>query len=192
MNLEIKKEDVMLGPSKLTALRRRFAKKVEGCVLDCGAGTGAYHHLFHTEDIVSLDLYASQLQGVRGKRVCANATQLPFKKDTFDVLWAFAFIQYIKVDLSEFIQEWWRVVKPGGKIVVLTPNGSSPFNPILRFFHLKDWTSYEWITKLYTAVELEQYGKVYGEAWFMPFLQRVLERHPRFGHTLLLEIRVGK
>jgi len=182
----------MLGQSKLTLLRINFAKKVSGCVLDCASGTGAYHRFFNTEDIVSLDLTFSQLKNLKGKRVCADATCLPFRENVFDVLWAFAFIQCIKSDLLEYIQDWYRVVKPRGKIYILTPNRESPVNVLLRFFHLKNWASYEGTRRLYSAKELSRYGKVYGEIWFLPMLCRLLACYPKLGHTLIVEIEVKK
>jgi len=182
----------MLGPSKITFFRIEFAQKVSGCVLDCGSGTGEYHKYFNTGDIISLDLTFSQLCNLPGKKVCANAVSLPFQDNVFDVLWACAFIQCIPQDISVYISEWKRVVKPGGKIYILTPNRESPFDFLFRFLHLKNWASYEGTQRLYSASDLAKYGKVYGEIWFLPWLRRLLRSFPSLGHTLMAEIEVKK
>lgn len=180
----------MLGASKVTSFRLSFAKRLSGVILDLAAGNGTYHQYFHG-DIISLDLTFSQLREVEGKKVCADAAQLPFKDNTFDNVWACSLIHYINADLCDYLHEWIRVTKSGGRIFVHTPNRKSPADVIFRLFH-KGWASREKVVRLYTVAELLKYGCVYGEMWFLPILRGFIKAHPRLGHTLILEVRVAK
>jgi 2-polyprenyl-3-methyl-5-hydroxy-6-metoxy-1,4-benzoquinol methylase len=62
---------------------------------------------------------------------------LPFANNSFDVITAFQFIEHIH-DRKEFLSECVRVLKPGGKILVTTPNAKKSLarNP----FHVFEYT----------------------------------------------------
>jgi len=183
----------MLGRSKFTSLRIKFARKVKGKVLDCGAGVGDYQQFFNTRDITSLDINVNQLKHIKGQKICADATKkLPFKDNAFDVLFAFGLIQYLKPYINLYINEWKRIVKSGGKIYILTPNQDSILDRIIYLILGKSWKSEFGVKRLYSAKELSQFGRVYGEIWFLPFLNFLTFRFPILGHTLIAEIDVKK
>lgn len=62
---------------------------------------------------------------------------LPFPDESFDVITAFQFIEHIK-HRKEFLRECLRVLKPGGKLLVTTPNVKKSLarNP----FHVHEYT----------------------------------------------------
>ena len=49
---------------------------------------------------------------------------LPFEDKSFDIITAFQFIEHI-APRKEFLKECIRVLKPGGKVLVTTPNGAA-------------------------------------------------------------------
>ncbi|MFC1703610.1 class I SAM-dependent methyltransferase [Candidatus Omnitrophota bacterium] len=182
----------MYGPTKITDFRINFAKNASGRILDCAAGQGAFQQYFSSDDIISLDLSTGQLKNLKKKKVCASATLLPFKDNVFDTVWACGLVQYIRESLEAYLSEWIRVTKHGGKIFVFTPNKISPFNFLCNLLGHKSWDRREGVVRLYAPTELAQFGKVYGEIWFLPFIKNVTARHPRWAHTEMLEITVKK
>lgn len=99
------------------------------CVLDVGCGLGTWTrflrergHQVHGIDF-SVPLL-TRAQGWAGKdvRVCAAAaTHLPFKSASFDLLFSWGVVEHDEKGPTEALQEFRRVVKPGGKIYVTVP-----------------------------------------------------------------------
>lgn len=101
-------------------------------VLDVGGGTGqAYVSFFQypeTIDYYLLDpnvrllhdhfirIYPN-LTRLKLKHIVAHAEYLPFKDETFDVLLNISAIDHLD-DYKKFIEEAFRVLRPGGKILI--------------------------------------------------------------------------
>jgi SAM-dependent methyltransferase len=91
-------------------------------ILDAGCGTGynlAYYSAGGARDIYGLDFAEAALAWVkkRGFRQIAQAsiTEIPFKSETFDVVFSFDVLQQLPSDINEAgIREMHRVLKPGG------------------------------------------------------------------------------
>lgn len=64
--------------------------------------------------------------------------QLPFPDSTFDVLTAWHVIEHV-LDVQQTLSDWQRVLRPGGLIVVATPDGSSPKVKKLGKAYKKFW-----------------------------------------------------
>jgi len=182
----------MLPATKITKFRINFAQQTSGLVLDCGCGTGAYQSYLKADKIIGLDFTPSQLENVDALKVCADAAHLPFQKDTFDTIWSCGVLQYLNGTLDEILMNWKKVVKPGGKIYILTPNGNSIIDKIKTCFGIRGWASQGPVVKLYSVKELKSFGSVSGEISFLPFLNRLLRSCPQLGHTLMLEIEINK
>lgn len=100
-------------------------------VLDvgCGTGYGTEGILEYTDDVHGLDQSVHQLQKAwekLGKHdpvafYLGDAERLPFKVDTFDVVWSSGSIEYWPHPV-ETLSEFRRVVKPGGRVLVVGPN----------------------------------------------------------------------
>jgi demethylmenaquinone methyltransferase/2-methoxy-6-polyprenyl-1,4-benzoquinol methylase len=100
-------------------------------VLDvgCGTGFGTEGLLEHTDDVHGLDQSVHQLQQawdkfgkhdpVRFYR--GDAERLPFKDDTFDVVWSSGSIEYWPNPVDA-LAECRRITKPGGQVLVVGPN----------------------------------------------------------------------
>jgi len=100
----------------------------------CGVGTFAYHCARKGCECVGLDYSALSIASAR--RVCAErgvaarfeqcdvCARIPFPDGYFDKIVAADFIEHITAgQKASFLAEAWRVLKPGGQMVVFTPNG---------------------------------------------------------------------
>jgi len=100
-------------------------------VLDvgCGTGFGTEGLLQHTESVYGLDQSVHQLQKAWAKLgkhdpvtfQLGDAERLPFKDDSFDVVWSSGSIEYWP-DPVATLRELRRVVIPGGPVLVVGPN----------------------------------------------------------------------
>lgn len=110
-------------------------------VLDLGAGVGVSTSLLAERfRAVAIDVSWLFLKEGRNRQACparvaADAECLPFASASFDVVGAFELIEHVS-DVSATLAEADRVLKPGGLIVVVSPNLLSPLNPIVCFFQL--------------------------------------------------------
>lgn len=106
-------------------------------ILDVGCGSGIYAKglLENGSRVAAVDLandYLKQTKKLVGKNpdlelVVADATQLPFKKNTFDKVLFTEVIEHIP-DYKNSLQEIKRVLKEGGVVVISTPSRFSPMN----------------------------------------------------------------
>jgi demethylmenaquinone methyltransferase/2-methoxy-6-polyprenyl-1,4-benzoquinol methylase len=100
-------------------------------VLDvgCGTGFGTEGLLQHTDDVHGLDQSIHQMEKaftkfgkndqVRFYR--GDAERLPFKDDSFDVVWSSGSIEYWPNPVAA-LREFRRIVKPGNKVLVVGPD----------------------------------------------------------------------
>ena len=100
-------------------------------ILDVGCGTGFATEglLEYTEQVHGLDQSAHQLERAYAKFgkggpvrfYWGDAERLPFAAETFDVVWSSGSIEYWPDPIAT-LQEFRRVVKPGGKVLVVGPD----------------------------------------------------------------------
>lgn len=95
-----------------------------GPILDVGCGTGIMlEHLADLGTPTGLDFSATALEFCRKRGaerlVQARGEQLPFADDSFAAVTAFGVIEHIDADRAS-IEEWARVLKPRGDLVLLT------------------------------------------------------------------------
>jgi len=100
-------------------------------VLDVGSGTGFATEglLQYTDDVHALDQSVHQMEKAFekfGKRDSVrfyrgDAERLPFADDSFDVVWSSGSIEYWPNPVAA-LREFRRVVKPGGKVLVVGPD----------------------------------------------------------------------
>jgi len=97
----------------------------KGLVLEAGCGTGRMiGELARFGDVYAMDVFTEALQYCAG-RGCANllqgsVTQLPFKDGAFDLVTSLDVIEHVEDDQAALI-ELYRVLKPGGSLVVTVP-----------------------------------------------------------------------
>jgi SAM-dependent methyltransferase len=93
-------------------------------ILDVGCGTGIMlEHLAPIGDATGLDFSSTALAFCRQRGaerlVQARGEQLPFADSSFGAVTAFGVVEHIDADRAA-MQEWARVLRPGGSLVLLT------------------------------------------------------------------------
>lgn len=133
------------------------ARRVGGRVLEIGTGTGYGIEIIapSAESFVTLDKFRSSEveslpRGVEFRE--ATVPPLPFDDESFDCVVSFQVIEHIKRDRA-FVGEVRRVLKPGGKFIVSTPN--RPMSLTRNPWHVREYTAEEFSALLgdFSAVE---------------------------------------
>jgi ubiquinone/menaquinone biosynthesis C-methylase UbiE len=109
-------------------------------ILDVGCGDGTYSHvMMKLGAIVSgqdlnydnIELAKNRINDLsnlskadsKGQFVCGNAKKLHFDSNSFDCVFSSDFFEHIDLNLKkEVLAEIYRVLKPGGILVIKTPN----------------------------------------------------------------------
>jgi len=104
-------------------------------VLDVGCGTGHLSQpLVRDNFVVGADLSSEMLRFAAAKglvSVHGRAEEIPFKNSVFDVVLANSVIQLIP-DGRAFVAELFRVVRPGGRVIIATINAECAAVAALR------------------------------------------------------------
>ncbi len=103
--------------------------KTAGKILDVGCGSAWLAGKFVPQGkvVVSLDIALANLKKAKAKipdknhlQVAADSFFLPFSDSSFDVVVASEIIEHV-TSPEDFVKELFRVVKPGGKLIITTP-----------------------------------------------------------------------
>jgi ubiquinone/menaquinone biosynthesis C-methylase UbiE len=110
--------------------REEIAKKyLNDCkmVLDLGCGPGIFLDIFHGKTVIGLEKNKEKIKKIsKGLLINADATNLPFKNGVFDGVLCTEVLEHIK-NYKKVIYEISRVTKPGGKVLITTPNKKYEF-----------------------------------------------------------------
>jgi len=107
-----------------------------GFLLDVGGGTGRVAHSLKPwqQSIIVADLSFRMLQNAGCKdglhTVCAPAERLPFADESFDRIIMVDALHHV-CSQTTAVDEMWRLLRPGGKIVIEEPDIRSVFVVIL-------------------------------------------------------------
>ena len=131
---------------KKSALKQRKFKEISGLLgqtdqvrcLDIGADNGVISYLLRegTGSWASADLDETAVQSIRNlvkdDVFQINGSQTPFQGNEFDRVVIVDFLEHIQTDRL-FIEEMFRVIKPGGELIINVPHIK---NSLLRKFRL--------------------------------------------------------
>lgn len=146
-------------------------------LLDVGCGDGGVAQLLRQRvaDVVAVDIEPSDkwadADGISFS--VANAEQLPFGDDEFDLLHSKDSLHHME-NPARAIQEYRRVLKPGGTALIVESNR---YNPIF-FVHMTKMLGHEHFTRkrfhelVRGAFPLARFGVF--EAHYVPFAERIL------------------
>lgn len=110
-------------------------------ILEVGCGTGNLMRLLKKKgykNIQGMDIspVAAKIAG----GIVGSAMDIPFKDNSFDCVISLSVIEHVtEKEGDQFLREALRVLKPGGFVFLLTPNGSS----FLRTLQGKRWYGYQ-------------------------------------------------
>jgi malonyl-CoA O-methyltransferase len=108
---------------------REFGDLGEKRVLDVGSGKGRFARVLHQRHpaarIVAFDLAVEMLRFAPvGVFPCAGSmTRLPFPAESFDCAYATESLEHA-VDIEAAVEQMCRVVRPGGKLVIIDKNAA--------------------------------------------------------------------
>lgn len=164
--------------------RYQFAQRIVAgrLVLDIASGSGFGAQMLAEAGagaVVGCDMDSTSLGQARaafpGERisfVAGDGTRLPIRDGSFDVVVSFETLEHIPAGRT-FLQELARVLRPGGTLILSTPNrlvtDEYPRNP----FHVREYTAPELDEELravFASVELhgQLLGPRYRVAPFLP------------------------
>ena len=105
-------------------LLKSVPEKRSGCGLDIGSGRGNSLELVIDSEAnwVAID-YSPQMirrclaQYQEVPFILSDAREMPFKGESFEMILGIAISEYLE-DLGQFLQEIWRLLRPGGYIIL--------------------------------------------------------------------------
>ena len=147
--------------------RKQAAKKLNpGSVLDLGSGTGASYTDLINFDVTALDPDEQMLSlNNFEKKVVGKGEELPFKENSFDNVLC-CFVWRNVSDTEKALSEVYRVLKPGGKFILL--DMTRPKNSFLKLIH-----------KIGTFILLHSVGLITLNLKEYSFLYKSLDFYPQ-------------
>jgi len=109
----------MINHGYLFAVRNTFARGSTILDLGCASGVDFFGANFN---MIGIDLSLASLKGLKNYQLAvqADATKLPFENSSVDGVISSFFWEHIPPDIKgTMLMEFYRVLKPGGKIVFL-------------------------------------------------------------------------
>ena len=147
--------------------RNKASNHITGTkVLDLGSGTGAAFQQLQNLEVTAIDPDEKMLQLNKFKnKIIGSAENLPFPDNSFDSVYC-AFVWRNLIDTKLGLQEVFRVLKPGGKFILL--DMTRPKNKFLRILHKIGTYKITFLIGLLTF-NLKEYK----------FLHRSLDKYPQ-------------
>ncbi len=196
------------GQQRRLALIDRYAPLKGKRILDVGCGLGVYIEKFRqfSDQVYGIDIEVERvMEG--GRRLpnllAAAAEALPFVDSCFDVLMLHEVLEHVADD-RQVVQEAYRVLKPGGRMVIFAPNRLYPFEthgiywqgryrfgnfPLVNYLphplrqwlcpHVRTYTS-RGLRRLLSDLE----HQIITEMQIYPGYDRIFARRPHLGSAL--------
>jgi len=123
---------------KIEELLSRLNLKNSDSILDIGCGAGVlfpfFEKLSHKKSQIFAVDFAESMAKTASlncykniKVICGDSQNLPFKNSCFDRIVAFHVFPHIK-EKQVALQEFWRVLMPGGELAIIHLRGSKELN----------------------------------------------------------------
>ena len=149
------------------------AERIHGKVLEIGTGMGYGAKILapKADEFFTIDRYASPIDTELAQKIHftrATVPPIPFKDESFDCVVSFQVIEHIKRD-KVLVDEIFRVLKPGGLLILSTPNKSMSLtrNP----FHVREYTPEEFSRLLSSRFQEVTAGGVTGNEKIMEYYE---------------------
>ena len=109
--------------------------------LGCGTGYSSYRLAQQGYDVVGIDISDMFLDGASSRSapgLCytvGDALELPFSDSVYDAVSSFDMIEHV-ADVERVLKELDRILRPGGRFVLVCPNYWSPVIPLKALLNL--------------------------------------------------------
>ena len=154
-----------------------FARKYiqEKCVLDygCGSGYGSALIANDCKQIICIDIASDAIAYAKDHYQAHNLSyetvkpadeaSLPFTGAIFDTVLSFQVIEHIG-DVQPYLSEIHRVLKPGGVLVLSTPDRTGrlfPFQKPWNMWHIKEYSTKDLartLKKYFSSIHIQRMG----------------------------------
>ena len=162
----------------------KAAELIEGNVLEIGTGEGYGAEVLapHTMRFITIDKTTPErlYQAANVEFVEAAVPPIPAENNSFDYVVSFQVIEHIKRDF-DFVREVHRVLKPGGKFIVTTPN--APMSLTRNPWHVREYRPEELTNMLECHFSQVEPMGVFGNEKVMEYYEknrRSVQRITRF------------
>ena len=123
-------DQVVFGPLHAALSRPEFRGAT---VLDAGCGKGTWileQHRSHLGLLVGVDVGAAESTSADAYSVC-SLEGLPFGDASFDLVLCYVVLEHLEQPMAA-LQEFWRVLRPGGALILKTPAAYAPTSLLTR------------------------------------------------------------
>ncbi len=118
-------------------------------VLDLGCGTGygtAFIATGNSSQVIGIDISQQALISIKSQEpgatfVTGDSVRLPLPAGVFDLVISFQVIEHIENEIG-YLAEVRRILSPGGRFIVSTPNKKLrllPFQPPFNPYHVREY-----------------------------------------------------
>ncbi len=124
------------------------ATRCEGELLEIGTGAGYGVEIIapSVRRFISIDKCSPAIESADNVTlISATVPPIPFENESFDRVVSFQVIEHIKEDQA-FVNEVFRVLKPGGEFIVSTPN--APMSLTRNPWHIREYNAEEFTSLL--------------------------------------------
>jgi ubiquinone/menaquinone biosynthesis C-methylase UbiE len=152
-------------------VRRRVGAVAGRAILEIGCGEGLMFEATATHPI-QMDVSMTRVRRARAKSrhlLCADGYDLPFRSATFEVVLLIAVLEHTR-DPQRILAEAQRVLKPGGRVLMVVPNDvtMSAGRLLLRKFPIRYPDHVTWTTPRRMRRWIGAAGLTIREAFTLP------------------------